>query len=41
VTNNGQVYLLTQTVPGSAAINRVNPPTNNSAARISWREIRN
>jgi len=41
VTYNGQVYLLTQTVPGSAAINRVNPPTNNSAARISWREIRN
>jgi type IV pilus assembly protein PilY1 len=38
---NGQVYLVSQTVTGTPTLARVNPPTNNSAARVSWREIRN
>lgn len=41
VTYNGQTYLVTQTVTSTPSINRVNPPTNTSAARVSWREIRN
>jgi type IV pilus assembly protein PilY1 len=41
VTYNGQVYLVSQTVPGSPFIKRVTPPTSNSPARVSWREIRN
>ena len=41
VTYGGQTYLVSQTVTGGASINRVNPPTNTNAARVSWREIRN
>ena len=38
---NGQTYLVSQTVTGGALIQRVVPPTGNSPARVSWREIRN
>ncbi|HKU17784.1 MAG TPA: PilC/PilY family type IV pilus protein [Candidatus Saccharimonadales bacterium] len=41
VTYNGQTYLVTQTVTSTPSITRVNPPTNTSTARVSWREIRN
>ena len=38
---NGNTYTIGQTAGGGAAINRVNPPTNNGPGRVSWREIRN
>ena len=38
---NGQTYLVSQTVTGGAFVQRVVPPTGNSPARVSWREIRN
>ncbi len=41
VTYQGQIYLVTQTVQGSAALSKVNPPNANSNTRVSWREIRN
>jgi type IV pilus assembly protein PilY1 len=41
VTYNGQTYLVSQTVSGTAILSRVNPKTGNSPARVSWREIRN
>jgi type IV pilus assembly protein PilY1 len=41
VSNNGNLYLISQTATGTAAINRVTPPNNNGPARVSWREIRN
>jgi type IV pilus assembly protein PilY1 len=41
VTYNGQVYLVSQTITGGAVVERVNPPTDNSPARVSWRELRN
>jgi Tfp pilus assembly protein, tip-associated adhesin PilY1 len=37
----GKIYMVTQTVKGSAALSVVNPPSNDSPARVSWREIRN
>jgi Tfp pilus assembly protein, tip-associated adhesin PilY1 len=40
VTYNGQSYLVTQTVTGSAALSPVNPPSKDDPARISWREIK-
>jgi type IV pilus assembly protein PilY1 len=40
VTYNGQSYLVTQTVTGSAALSPVNPPSKDAPSRISWREIR-
>lgn len=36
----GQTYLVTQTVKGSAALSKVNPPFGNDPSRVSWREIR-
>jgi type IV pilus assembly protein PilY1 len=41
LTYNGQTYMVAQTVTGAAFIERVTPPTDNSPARVSWREIRN
>jgi len=41
VTHNGQIYLVTQTVTGAAALSKVNPPSADSNTRVSWREIRN
>lgn len=41
VTYQGQIYMVTQTVTGSAALSKVNPPSANSNTRVSWREIRN
>lgn len=41
VTYQGQIYMVTQTVKGSAALSKVNPPSANSNTRVSWREIRN
>jgi len=37
----GKIYMVTQTVKGSAALSVVNPPSNDTPARVSWREIRN
>jgi type IV pilus assembly protein PilY1 len=39
LTYNGQTYLVTQTVTGTAAISKVYPPSN-AASRVSWKEIR-
>lgn len=41
VTDNGQTYIVTQTVTGDPAFSPVNPPSNDVPSRISWREIRN
>jgi Tfp pilus assembly protein, tip-associated adhesin PilY1 len=41
VTYNGQIYMVTQTVKGTAALSRVNPPTDSNPSRVSWHEIRN
>ncbi|GFZ95512.1 PilC/PilY family type IV pilus protein [Dyella caseinilytica] len=41
VSYNGNIYMVSQTVTGGAAIYRVNPPNNNGPGRVSWREIRN
>lgn len=41
VNYNGQAYLITQTVPNKPIPILVNPPINNKAVRVSWREIRN
>ena len=41
VKYGGLTYIVTQTVNGSAALSQVNPPTNQSPSRVSWRELRN
>ncbi|BFI95603.1 MAG: hypothetical protein RSP_11130 [Rhodanobacter sp.] len=41
VTYQGQIYMVTQTVSGSAALSKVNPPSAGNDTRVSWREIRN
>ncbi|MDE2248021.1 MAG: hypothetical protein KGJ96_05520 [Xanthomonadaceae bacterium] len=41
VTSGGQTYLITQTVKGSAALSRVNPPISVNASRVSWKELTN
>ena len=41
VTSGGQTYIISQTVKGSAALKKVNPPTTQNPVRVSWREIRN
>ena len=40
VKYGGQNYIVTQTVTGSAALKPYNPPTNQTPARVSWREVR-
>lgn len=37
---DGRVYLVSQTITGGAFIPRVDPPDENSPARVSWREIK-
>jgi type IV pilus assembly protein PilY1 len=39
VSYNGQTYLVSQTVNGTAALSKVYPP-NSGASRVSWKEIR-
>lgn len=41
VTDNGQLYFVTQTVTGTPVITKVNPPSSDVPSRISWKEIRN
>jgi len=41
VTYGGQTYLVTQTVQGSAALSKVNPPNSVNASRVSWKELTN
>ncbi|GAB2560354.1 pilus assembly protein [Rhodanobacter koreensis] len=40
VKSGGQTYLVTQTVKGSAALSKVNPPFGDDPSRVSWREIK-
>ncbi|WP_266169536.1 pilus assembly protein [Dyella subtropica] len=40
VRYGGQTYIVTQTIKGSAALSKVNPPSGNSPSRVSWREIK-
>jgi type IV pilus assembly protein PilY1 len=40
VNYNGQIYMVTQTVKGTAALNKINPPSGNNPSRVSWREVR-
>lgn len=39
VQYGGKNYLVTQTITGGAKLFPVNPPANNSPARVSWREL--
>ncbi len=41
VKYGGDTYIVTQTVQGSAALSKVNPPNNQNPSRVSWKEIRN
>jgi type IV pilus assembly protein PilY1 len=41
ITYNGNIFMVSQTATGGAAIYRVTPPNSNGPARVSWREIRN
>ncbi|MGH8160265.1 MAG: PilC/PilY family type IV pilus protein [Rhodanobacter sp.] len=40
VKSGDQTYLVTQTVKGSAALSKVNPPFGDNPSRVSWREIK-
>jgi len=40
VAYNRQIYMVTQTVKGTAALSKINPPSGNNPARVSWREVR-
>jgi type IV pilus assembly protein PilY1 len=39
ISYNGQTYLVSQTVNGTAALSKVYPP-NGASSRVSWKEIR-